>query len=175
MHNRDTNESLNKISQQIGVWNSTIRRIIIEFSTNVKRSEIYSKIRWRRLIELEQISKIIFNYVLNLIGWFTAKNVQDNIKNDLSVMKPLHQIRNHLKLKKCLSYKKGNPRPININTDRVKLLRKLFWVKKADKLPEIKFLINIDESSITRFTINNYSWLKTGYHVLYKHWFHKID
>ena len=162
MNHRDTDEPLNSISQPTGVSISTIRRIVMEFSTNVKRSEIYSKIRCKRLIESEQIAKLIFNYVRNQTGWFTAKNMQHHIKNELSVMIPLHQIRKHLKLKEGLSFKKGNSRPININIDQVKLLQKLFWVKIANILPEMKLLINIDESSISRYTTTNYSWLKTG-------------
>ena len=122
MHHRDTDEPLNSISQRTGVSLSTIRRIVMEFSTNVKRSEIYPKIRCKRLIESEQIAKLIFNYVRNQTSWFTAKIVHDHIKNELSVLILLHQIRKHLKLKDCLSFKKGNSRPININIDQVKLL-----------------------------------------------------
>ena len=162
MHHGDTDEPLNSISQRTGVSISTIRRIFMEFSTNVKRSEIYSKIRCKRLIESEQIAKLIFNYVKNQTGWFTAKNVQDHIKNELSVMIPLHQIRKHLKLKEGLSFQKGNSRPININIDQVKLLQKLFWVKIANILPGMKLLISIDESLILRYATTNYSWLKTG-------------
>ena len=35
-------------------------------------------------------------------------------------------------------------------------------MKIANILPEMKLLISIDESSISRYTTTNYSWLKTG-------------
>ena len=75
---------------------------------------------------------------------------------------PLQQIRKHLKKKEHLSYKKGSSRPIDLNADRLRLLKILLWVKLAQKLPEIKMLINVDESSFGKDTTKNYSWLKTG-------------
>ena len=153
---------MNIISQRTGASMPTIRGIISKFSTNFKRSEIYSKVRCKRLIEIKAIAKSILKYVLTQTGWFESKDVQDHIMNSLSVTIPLHQIRKYLKQKEHLSYKKGNSRPITLNIDRVELLRNPFWIKIASRLSEIKLLINIDECSITRSTKANYSWLKTG-------------
>ena len=54
------------------------------------------------------------------------------------------QITNHLKLEHNLSYKKGNPRPIDLDTKRIELFKILFSIKIAKRMPKIKLLINID-------------------------------
>ena len=59
MHYKNTCDSINTISQRTGASISTIRRIILSFSRNVKRSEIFSKIRWNRLIDSKVVSKSI--------------------------------------------------------------------------------------------------------------------
>ena len=61
----------------------------------------------------------------------------------------MHQIRKHLK-KDRQSYKKENSRIINLDTSRVKFLRQLFRVRDTKQILEIKMLININESSITK-------------------------
>ena len=162
MHYKNTGDSINTISQRTGISISTIRRIILSFSRNVKRSEIFSKIRWNRLIDSKVVSKSISKFISSQVGCYTSRDVQDHIYNSLSVMIPLHKIRKYLKQKEHLSYKKGNPRQIDLDFGRVNLLKKLFWIKIADKLSEINVLINIDESLITRDTSKKYSWLKTG-------------
>ena len=106
--------------------------------------------------------KWVSKYVSEQTGCFTAIDVRNHIKDQLLVSMPLHQIRKHLRSKEKLSYKKGNPRPVNLDVSRIKLSRQLFWIRLANQLPGIKMLINIDESSITNGTTKNYSWLKTG-------------
>ena len=138
MHYKNTGDSINTISQRTGTSISTIRRIILSFSRNVKRSEIFSKIRWNRLIDSKVVSKSISKFISSQTGCYTSRDVQDHIYNSLSVMIPLHKIRKYLKQKEHLSYKKGNPRPIDLDFGRVYLLKKLFWIKIADKLSKNK-------------------------------------
>ena len=153
---------MNQLSQLTGISMSTIRRIIQDFSSNIDRSRIYKKIRWRKLIQSKTVMQYISKFASWQTGCFTAADVQEYIKDQLLVSIPLHQIRKHLKINEKLSYKKGNPRPVNLDVSRVKLLKQLFWIRFANQLSGIKMLINIDESSITKGTKKNYSWLRTG-------------
>ena len=155
-------KSINQLSQLTETSTSTIRRIIEEFRSNIKRSEIYTNIRWRKSIKSRAVSKWISKFASDQTGCFTSADVQRHVKNQLLIWVPLHQIRKHLKEKDRLSYKKGNPRPINLDVSRVKLLKQLFWIRIAKKVSNIRMLINIDESSITKDTRRNYSWLRTG-------------
>ena len=153
---------MNQISQLTGISISTIRRIILDFNSNIDRSRLYKMIRWRRLIQSKTVMQCISKFASEQTGCFTAADVQGHIKDELLVSIPLHQIRKHLKINEKLSYKKGNPRPVNLDTNRRKLLKQLFLIRMANQLSGIKMLINIDESSITKLTKKNYSWLRTG-------------
>ena len=153
-------KSINQLLQLTGISMSTIRRIIKDFNSNIVRSELYRNIRWREIIS-KKLKQWISKFVSNQTGWFTAADVQGQIKDRLLVSVSLHQIRKYLKNSEGLSYKKGNPSPLNLDMIRVELLRRLFWVRIAKSISGIEILVNIDESSVTKGTIKNYSWLKT--------------
>ena len=155
-------DSINAISQRTGTSISTIRRIISSFSKNIKRSEIFSKTKWKGLIDSKVVAEWISKFILSQTGCGTSRDVQDHFQNCLSITIPLHKIKKNLKQKEHLSYKKVNSRPIAHDVEWVKLLKKLFWIKIAERPTGIKVLINIDESSITRDTSTKYSWLRTG-------------
>ena len=155
-------KSMNQISQLTGISISTTRRIISEFSTNVRREEIYAKIRCKRLIETKAVSRWISKFVSEKTDHFTARDVHEHIRDQLWISVPLHQVRKHPKEKEHLSNKKGNARPATLNVDRIGLLKQQFWIRITRRLPDIKIMINVDENSITRDTKLNYSWLKTG-------------
>ena len=114
------------------------------------------------IIISKKVKQWISNSVSNQTEWFTAADVQGQIRDRLLVSVPLHQIRKHLKSNEGQSYKKGNLRPLNLDMIRVELLRRLFWVRIAKSISGIKMLVNIDESSVTKGTTKNYSWMKTG-------------
>ena len=159
-------KSMNQLSQLTGVNMSTIRRIMQDFNSNIVRSDIYKNIRWRKIIQSKKVMQWISKFVSNQTGWFTAKDVQLQTKDQLLVSIPLNQIRKHLKNREGLSYKRGNPRPLNLDIIRVKLLRRLFWVRIAKNISEIKMMINIDESSVTRGTTKTIHGWEKEYRVL---------
>ena len=66
-----------------------------------------------------------------------------------------------------LSYKRGNSHPLNLDIIRVKLLWLLFWVRIAKNISEIKMLINIDKSSLTRGTTKKLLMVETRNIVFY--------
>ena len=115
----------------------------------------------KKIHSIKVVSKWISKFASEQAGCFTSIDVQRHVKNQLLIFVPLHQIRQHLKEKDRLSYKKGNPRPINLDLSRVRLLRQLFCVRIAKHIPDVQMLINIDETTITADTRSNYSWLKT--------------
>ena len=104
--------------------------------------------------------KWISKYVWAQTHRFISADVQAYIKEQLLVTIPLHQIRKNLKEKLRMSYKKGNPRPVTLDVAKLRLTKQLFWIRLAQKLPEIKLLVNIDESSFSNSTKKNYSWLE---------------
>ena len=85
-------KSMNQISQLTRISISTTRRIISEFSTNVRREEIYTKIRCKRLIETKAVSRWISKFVSEKTDHFTARNVHEHIRDQLWISVPLHQV-----------------------------------------------------------------------------------
>ena len=154
--------SISKIWQTYGLSLQTVKRIIKLFRTKENRRNIFSNIRWRKLIESEIVQNEIMMYTSQNSSPFVAANVQEHLNDTLHVIIPVHQIRLFLKNFLGLSYKKGNNRPLNLDRSRQEVLKQLFAVKLAEKLPEIKLLCNLDESTINSNTTNNYSWLKRG-------------
>ena len=118
--------TLSQIWQKFGVSFSTTRRIIKQFSSNIRRQEVLSKIRWKKNIDSYIVTEWISDFVRKQTGWFDSIDVQRYIKSKLLILIPLHQIRKHLKRKEHLSFKKGNSRPATLNTERLKLLKSLF-------------------------------------------------
>ena len=156
---------INQICQKYDVSISTVKKIIREFNANVKREEIYSKIRSKKMIWLMEVEEWISGFIWSKIGGFTSLDIQKHIMKKLSILIPRNQIWKHLKFIRNLSYKKGNARPFTIDANKIQLQKQLFWTKLAQHLYKLKILINLDESTTSGDTKINYSWLQTG-----KHW-----
>ena len=61
-----------------------------------------------------------------------------------------------------LRYKKGLARLVDFDEERQKLVKLWFSVKIWKVIDKFDALINIDESSFSRLTKNNYSWIPKG-------------
>ena len=96
---------------------------------NIRRQELYSEIRWRKNIDFYILAEWISDFVRQKTGWFDLIHLQRHIKTKLLIVIPLHQIRKYLKKKEHLSYKKGSSRPIDLNVERLRLLKILFWIR----------------------------------------------
>ena len=114
------------------------------------------------MIESPLVVKWIADYIPKQTKCFTAAHIQAHIIKEHLIVIPLHQIRQHLKLAHNLSYKKGNPRPALLDTNRIRFIKQLFCVKFARRLSDVKILVNIDESTIQKDTCCKYSWLERG-------------
>ena len=97
---------LSQIYQKFGISISTVKRIIKQFDSNVKREEIYSRIRINKKIQSLQIKELISKYVKSASWNFTYSNIQEYILKEWSILIPNHQIRMHLKTHEHLSYKR---------------------------------------------------------------------
>ena len=155
-------EKLADLCKRVGVSTSTCKRIIKIFSKNLDRNRIYCRIRCRKVIDSIAIKNWISNFVRSQTACFVASDVQARIQKQLRVVVPIHQIRMHLKKVHNLSFKKGNPRLAWLDFEKIKLMRRLFCLKLAQRLNEIKLLVNMDESTINQDTKQNYSWLQRG-------------
>ena len=155
-------KTANELCKKYCLSITTVKRIIKLFSLKIKRHEIYSKVRWRKLIQQPYIRSTIQNFVNQQSASFVARDVKRFVKSELKVEIPVHQIRNYMKSSLNLSYKKGSRRPIDLDIKRHQALKQLYVVRLANKLSKIRLLWNLDEWSINRDTSNSYSWLARG-------------
>ena len=145
-------ESLSEIWRRTGISISKEKRIFRDFRIKTNRTELYTKIRWRKIIESTKISEWIADYVREQAWCFTAASIQTHIIKEYSVTIPLHQMRQHLEQVHGLSFKKGNPRPVSLNAAKIKLLKQLFYIMLSQRLSDVKVQVNIDECTIHKDT-----------------------
>ena len=61
-----------------------------------------------------------------------------------------------------MRFKKGSKRDANLDFERSNLLSKLYSPQFASKISKVKLICNVDDTTLWRGTINQYSWLKRG-------------
>ena len=108
------------------------------------------------------IQKYVREYIEEISTPFWVDDIAKYLKSKLGISVQLHQLRNFMKKKLWLAYKKGASRPSNLNKKIVGSLKCLFWIRLVKNLSTIKTIINIDESCLNKNTMVNYSWLTKG-------------
>ena len=93
---------------------------------------------------------------------FNTSDVGKFVKKNLGYSYPLQKILNTMKQEFSLSYKWINSRLSNIDLDKLQLTWILFNMRVSKLVDSDILLINIDESSLTKATKLNYSWVPTG-------------
>ena len=141
---------------------STIRRI-----QNQMRSEGASTQKWFNLKSYsKQITlrteKSIKSFIDQRKQWYNSSHIKDHIKKDINQDVSCSKIRNYLKEKLALSYRKGTPKPWFVHTDKLKLGRVWFSCKLCEQINRRTLLINIDETSFSNSVFHNRSWFQKG-------------
>ena len=110
----------------------------------------------------DDVKNWIKEYICDQRGGVTAKKIRDHVIYTLGKVISLHKIRRYWKQNLKLSFKKGWPRPTNIDSNRVLLLRILYTIRLVKTLNDKILIINVDESSFLNDLWNERSWLKRG-------------
>ena len=93
------------------------------------------------MIHQPRVKKWIYDFVNAQQNCFNSSYVQDFIKSKLRFEILKRSIIENLKIEHNLSFKKGNQQPVDLDTERIDFLKKLFCAKIAKHLPTIKILI----------------------------------
>ena len=112
--------------------------------------------------EEEKVVKCMQEFLEHQVTQFNTNDVCKFVEKNLGYSYPLQKIWNTLKQEFSLSYKRINSRPSNIDLDKLQLTRILFSMRISKLVDSDILLINIDESSLTKATKLNYSWVPTG-------------
>ena len=142
---------------------STMYKIINDF----KRTRIQNPwILWNTQRPIRS-SKTIVNHISSI--WesyqypFTANDVSQSLFKMLRIKLWEKTISQILKESLGLSFKKGKSCPVSLHKKKHELLKCLFVAKMIPFFSTCELLINIDETSFSRHTKIDYSWLKKGY------------
>ena len=150
------------IKSRFDVSLSTVKRIEQDFKLNpFSDSLVFSRNGWK-FAKSEWLLKIVEEFIKQTKTAFTARSIQIYIRNKVKVLLPLHKIRNILKSEFHLSFKKGSSRRVDLNIDKMRYSKSLFTIEFIKSLSEADIILNLDESTISRSTKWEYSWLKTG-------------
>ena len=113
--------------------------------------KIYGTKEWK-------LTEWLKSYINSNTFTFTAREATLFVNSKLNTEYSVTNIRNFMKDRMNMSYKRVKSRPSNINIKKIDKIRSLFAVKLSKEITFNSLLININESSINRFVKSNYSW-----------------
>ena len=159
---KQSNLSINDITQKYRIWRSTVFSIINDFkypASNMfsqpgKISRIILSSRFLNKQDKEYwdmqtypfISQDVANYMKERFGMKIGNNVYSKMMKENLLM----------------SYKKGKSCISDLQKNRMELLKCWFAVHIIPNLSEFDMVININESSLSRATKLTHSWLTKG-------------
>ena len=154
-------EKLTTISQTYEISLSTLSKIK---NTNNEMLEELPRRNFSKLNQREAtlVKDAIEEYYLDQDLTITIKDIQKSIESKENISCSYQQVRKIMIEDSRLSYKRCLSRPIIVNMNKVKLMRKLFSLQITQELNSDSLLVNWDEWSINRHTKQNYSWPKIG-------------
>jgi len=119
-------------------------------------------VNWIANVYSNHTRDIVTKYCNKEMTPFVSQDVADAIFEETGLRLKPSKICKMLRENWGYSYKKGSSRMINYDEPRMKALKVLFAIKIWRTLSSEWVLVSIDESSISRSTKQNYSWIRTG-------------
>ena len=153
--------SLKKISSAYSISLSSLRNIQ-KMSSDILSKPSLRNFEKPSIMKRDQMIFAIKKYYEEIESEFTSSDVQKHLFEHLNISCSLRLIRDIMKNDLNLSFKKCATRPNNVNLNRVKTLRSMYWIQFSELLQNNTLVINIDEWVISRSTKNNYSWSIKG-------------
>ena len=152
--------SLKKISSAYSISSSL--RNIQKMTSDILNNPPLRNYEKPTIFQRNQIVFAIKKYYEETENEFTSSDIQKYLFKDFKISWSLRLIRDIMKNDLELSYKKCATRPNNVDLNRVKTLRSMYWIQFTEALQNNTLVINIDEWVISRSTKNNYSWSIKG-------------
>ena len=139
-------------------WLRNIKKMNYSSLNNVPLRNYKKLTTTQQVIIIDEIKKYYWEFETE----FTSLDIQKHLLEKWEIVCSLRMIRRIMKNDLNLTFKKSLTRPNNVDFNRVKALRSMFWVDFADLLKGKSLIINIDEWTISRSTKSNYSWSIKG-------------
>ena len=115
------------------------------------------ELKWHRMKP-----RICKYYWRTATSTFDSVDIRNQIKHDLGMTIECKNIKEILKNKLNFSFKKWSSRPINIESQRLNLIRTLYVIEFISLWELDTLIINIDEVLFSNKTKKEYSWIQRG-------------
>ena len=99
---------------------------------------------------------------------FTVREIRNVLESETNLILNDRIVYNTMKKACNLTYTRWKSRPNNVNMEKVQLSRSLFAISFSQILTSKTLIINIDESTLSRATKQNYAWSFKGYPKEYR-------
>ena len=140
----------------------TLRNIEKEFRAPIKKFQLEKSNTSRNLVESPKICDAIWAFLSShRIPW-TANDMWSCLKSKLGIKVSSRIVREVWKRILGMKYKKGLSRIVSFDEEMNRLTKQWFTIRILKSLDQFNVLINIDESSFSRLTKKNYSWIPKG-------------
>ena len=154
--------SMTQLAADSEVSLTTLYNIKKELGWPIHQTLLKRPIMSRSIAESPAIQNLVRSYLETIRTPWTAKDLATHIQIKLGLIVPKTIIRRIMINKLGMKYKRGLSRLIDYNEERQLWMKQWFAVKLSMLLKNIELLINIDESSFSRLTKKNYSWIPKG-------------
>ena len=140
----------------------TLNSIEKEFQSPIRELRLRKSSTSRNMIESPKFREIIQGYLIaNKTPW-TAKDLWSFLLSKTGIIISERVVREILTRILKMKYKKGLSRLVTFDESRSILAKQLFSIKLCRLLDQFSLLINVDESSFSRMTTKNFSWIPKG-------------
>ena len=110
----------------------------------------------------QNLQKRITNHYKLTTVPFTVREIRNVLESETNLILNDRIVYNTMKKACNLTYTRWKSRPNNVNMEKVQLFRALFAISFSQILTSKTLIINIDESTLSRNTKQNYAWNLKG-------------
>ena len=141
---------------------STLYRFLNEFDNASHKLGIENFSSSRNIVESQKIQNDVRTYLCITKTPWTAKDIVMYLKTKLGISISERIVRIILSKKLGMRYKKGLSRLVNFDEAKQHLAKQWFSIKLWKVIERFRVLINVDQSSFSRLTNKDYSWIPKG-------------
>ena len=158
----DNRRSMSQIACDYDLSLSTLYNIKRQMSHPSKRTSLDKPTTSRNIVRSPMIQKVVSNYLKTTRTQCTSKDVTTFIQVKLGLRLPERTVRDVMTKELNMSYKKGLSRIVSFDEEHQLRIKQWFAIKLSSLFGEFEVMINVDESSFSRLTKKNFSWIPRG-------------
>ena len=154
--------SLTEIAMENNISMGTLHNIRKEFDTPIKESALVKSTTSRNLVESPKLQNIVRAYLSSTKVPWSSKDIWAYIKVKTGLLIHSRVVRNILTEILKMKYKRGMARLTNFDEKLQAWIKQWFSIRLCKTIENFRILINIDETTFSRLTKKNLSWIPKG-------------